>query len=218
MNDSIVEFYRNYWAGGGGARAEVDPTTPERERLLLECLQALPGVRDVLDAGCGGGYFLHRLRNAGYAVKGIDIAEEALTIARARLGDDVPLLRHRLDEAPWPLPDAACDVVWSSEVIEHLFGVRAYVSEARRVLRDGGYLVVTTPFHGRVKNLVVALFYFERHFNNIDGGHIRFFTRRGLGDVMTQFGFEEVQFRTIGRVSPLARTMFVVYRKAGRSA
>lgn len=103
--------------------------------------------------------------------------------------------------------------MWSSEVIEHIFGVYDYLAEARRVLRDGGYLILTTPFHGVIKNLTVALFFFDRHFNSIEGGHIRFFTRRALATLVQKFGFEEVAFSTIGRVPPLAKSMFVVYRK-----
>jgi SAM-dependent methyltransferase len=184
----------------------------------MEFLRSGPYVRDVLDAGCGGGYFLERLKKAGYGVAGIDISEDALKIARSRLGDEVPLHRHRLDEAPWPIPNESFDVVWSSEVIEHVFGVHEYVAEAHRVLRKGGHLILTTPFHGLVKNLVVALFYFDRHFNNIEGGHIRFFTRRSLTAVVRGCGFEEVAFSTIGRIPALARSMFVVFRKRGDRA
>jgi 2-polyprenyl-6-hydroxyphenyl methylase/3-demethylubiquinone-9 3-methyltransferase len=127
----------------------------------------------------------------------------------------VVLACQRLDKAPWPFPDASFDVIWSSEVIEHRFGVYEYLGEASRVLRLGGHLVVTTPFHGLVKNVVVALFYFDRHFNNIEGGHIRFFTRRALASAAAKVGFKEVAFRRIGRIPPLARSMFVVYRKTG---
>lgn len=216
--DAFVEFYRDYWARRGGAAPEADPTTPQRERLLLGALAASPGARDVLDAGCGDGHFLERLRSAGYAVTGLDVADEPLRLARARLGAAVPLVRHRLDAVPWPFGAGAFDAIWSSEVIEHLFGVREYLAEARRVLRDGGHLIVTTPYHGLVKNLVIAAWCFDRHFNNIDGGHIRFFTRRALSRLATEAGLVEVAFRTIGRVPGLARTMFVVYRKVGRSA
>ena len=72
--------------------------------------------------------------------------------------------------------------------------------------------MLTTPFHGRLKNLVVALQYFDRHFNNVDGGHIRFFTRVALRALLLRFGFTEVSFHTIGRVPALAKSMFVVYQ------
>ena len=213
MADSVQRFYDLYWRRADSAGPERDPTTPKRERLLLECLRGLPGVTTVLDAGCGSGYFLQQLQRAGYEVAGIDVSDDALAMAKARLGPDAQLYRHRLDELPWPLRDESIDVIWSSEVIEHIFGVYEYLAEANRVLRDRGHLVLTTPFHGRLKNVVVALLYFDRHFNNIDGGHIRFFTRAALKALLERFGFTEVRFRTIGRVPPLAKSMFVIYQK-----
>jgi SAM-dependent methyltransferase len=213
LGDSVERFYGLYWKRGDDTAPERDPTTPKRERLLLDVLRGIPGTKRVLDAGCGSGYFLQRLRQAGYDVAGIDLSADALAMARARVGVDAQLHRHRLDEPPWPLADASVDLIWSSEVIEHIFGVYEYLAEANRVLRDRGHLVLTTPFHGRLKNVVVALMYFDRHFNNIDGGHIRFFTRAALKALLERFGFAEVKFRTIGRVSLLAKSMFVVYQK-----
>ena len=213
MGDSVERFYQRYWGRADAAAPALDPTTPQRERLLLESLSSYPATKKVLDAGCGSGYFLERLERAGYAVTGIDISEEALTLARARVGSEVPLFRHCLDEPPWPVVDEVFDAVWSSEVIEHVYGVYEYAAEANRVLRDGGHLILTTPYHGRLKNVVVALFYFDRHFNNLEGGHIRFFTRAALRTLLGRFGFAEVAFSTIGRVPPLAKSMFVVYEK-----
>lgn len=213
MGDSVERFYEIYWGRADAAAPEQDPTTAERERLLLEFLCGLPRTKKVLDAGCGSGYFLQRLQRAGYDVAGIDIAEEALKLARGRVGAEVPLYRHRLDEPSWPVQDGSFDAVWSSEVIEHIYGVYEYVAEANRVLRHGGHLILTTPFHARLKNIAVALLYFDRHFNNVEGGHIRFFTRAALKTLLGKFGFVEVRFRTIGRVPPLAKSMFGVYEK-----
>jgi 2-polyprenyl-3-methyl-5-hydroxy-6-metoxy-1,4-benzoquinol methylase len=213
LSNSVERFYGLYWDGADGTDSELEPTTPTRERLLLECLHGLPGVKRVLDAGCGSGYFLQRLQQSGYEVTGIDVSENAVVMAKVRVGANAQLYRHRLDEPPWPVGDGSFDAVWSSEVIEHIYGVYEYVAEANRVLRDGGHLILTTPFHGCLKNVVVALFYFDRHFNNVEGGHIRFFTRAALRTMLEKFGFAEVKFRTIGRVPSLAKSMFVVYQK-----
>ena len=169
MSDSAERFYQLYWARADAGAPARDPTTPQRERLLLESLGSYTATRTVLDAGCGSGYFLERLQRVGYEVTGIDISEEALKLARVRVGAEVPLYRHCLDEPPWPVADEAFDAVWSSEVIEHVYGVYEYAAEANRVLRDGGHLILTTPYHGRLKNVVVALFYFVRHFNSVEG-------------------------------------------------
>src|SRR5271165_7465303 len=72
----------------------------------------------VLDVGCGEGWFTAELARAGFAVVGVDVAEEPLRRARARY----PTLDLRVVgvEGSWPLPDAGFDAVWAGETIEHV--------------------------------------------------------------------------------------------------
>ena len=58
-----------------------------------------------------------------------------------------------MEGAPLPFAEDAFDVVWAGEVLEHVADVVGLLAEVRRVLRWGGTLLVTTPWHGR---LVVA--------------------------------------------------------------
>ena len=48
-------------------------------------------------------------------------------------------------DAPLPLGDSVFDLVLCAETIEHVRDVQLLLSEARRVLRPGGALAVTTP-------------------------------------------------------------------------
>jgi 2-polyprenyl-6-hydroxyphenyl methylase/3-demethylubiquinone-9 3-methyltransferase len=72
--------------------------------------------------------------------------------------------------------------------LEHLFDVGAALTEINRVLRPGGKFVLTTPYHGLVKNLIVRVLAFERHYDPC-GSHIRFFTRRSLKLCLEKAGF-----------------------------
>ena len=80
---------------------------------------------------------------AGCDVVAVDVAEEALRRARAR----VPGLDARRvhEGGPLPLDEDAVDVVWAGEVLEHVADVVGLLAEVRRVLRWGGRLLVTTP-------------------------------------------------------------------------
>ena len=62
-------------------------------------------------------------------------------------------------DGPLPLEDNSFDVVWASEVIEHVADTGRWLSEVRRVLKPGGRLLLTTPSHGRLR---VALGGIER--------------------------------------------------------
>jgi 2-polyprenyl-3-methyl-5-hydroxy-6-metoxy-1,4-benzoquinol methylase len=162
-----------------------------RRQFLLEHVRA--GER-VLDVGCGEGHFAAELARAGAQVVGIDVAEVPLRRARGRH----PELDLRLvaAEGPWELADASFDVVWAGEVIEHVADTAAWLSEVRRVLRSGGRLLVSTPAHGRLALMRVALSRraFAARFDP-RGDHLRFYSRETLTRVLGDLGLEEIQVR-----------------------
>jgi SAM-dependent methyltransferase len=97
--------------------------------------------RRVLDAGCGTGFFSARARAAGAEVVSLDIGVNLLRMARKK-----GLTRlAAADLLAAPFPDAAFDVVVSSECIEHTPFPPAAVAELARVLKPGGLLALTCP-------------------------------------------------------------------------
>jgi SAM-dependent methyltransferase len=170
-----------------------------------------PGER-VLDLGCGEGDFCAELASAGIDPIGAEVAEAALERARERH----PGLRFELVEAHGPLPfdAAAFDVVWASEVIEHVADTGRWLSEVRRVLRPGGALLLTTPYHGRLKNLLLAVTGFEAHFDPT-GQHLRFYTRRSICRTLEAFGFERIETTSAGG-TPLLRETLIARARRGR--
>ncbi len=81
------------------------------------------------------------------------IAEAAVLRARAT-GADVRLLE---DDGTIPFGHGEFDLVWCSEVLEHVPDTIGLLTEARRVLKRGGRLLVTVPDHGRLKRTLIAL-------------------------------------------------------------
>lgn len=208
-------FYESYWSGRE-APPDHDPTTPSRKRRLLESLRhfGVPKPGRILDLGCGAGEFSQFMADSGYRTTGVDIASAA--IDRARRQSQQVEFRVLNDDFTIPAVSAEFDAVWSTEVIEHVFDVHSHLSEINRVLRDGGLYILTTPFHGRLKNILVSLLKFDRHFDP-DGSHIRFFDRRGLHRCLTRAGLQPILWGGIGRIWPLYRTWFVVSRKTASS-
>jgi SAM-dependent methyltransferase len=155
-----------------------------------------------LDLGCGDGRFTGELARAGADALGVDVAEAALVRARAR----EPSLEFRLApiDGTLPLEDNAFDLVWASEVIEHVADTARWLSEARRVLVPDGRLLITTPSHGRLR---VALGGVER-FSEPLGDHLHLYTSASLRRVLEEFGFTGVE---VGAVAgpPLLKRMLL---------
>jgi SAM-dependent methyltransferase len=193
----VRRHYEDFWAD---APQDPEPWAWERRRALL-LAEARPGER-VLDLGCGAGRFVAALQAAGADPVGVEVAEAALERARRNApGAD---LRAIEPDGSLPLEHASVDLVWCSEVLEHVADTAYALLEARRVLRPGGRLLVTVPFHGRLKGTLIALARFDAHFDPL-GQHLRFYTRTSLEATLRQAGFDSVRVRPWGG-PPLLRT------------
>lgn len=191
------EYYEELWSS---LPAELRPPDLELRRRFLRA-EARPGDR-ALDLGCGEGVLTALLSDAAGEVVGADVAQAALD----RAGAAHPGLDFRLVPIDGPLPfeDGWFDLVWSSEVIEHVADTARWLSEVRRVLAPGGRLALTTPSHGRLR---VALAGMER-FSEPLGDHLHLYTARSLHALLEEFGFAQVRVRTAGG-PPLLRRLLL---------
>jgi SAM-dependent methyltransferase len=140
-----------------------------------------------LDVGCGDGYFTTELARRGCDATGVDFSITGLSTAQKR-ASNAKFMEHDLSKGI-PFPDSTFDLVWCSEVLEHLFSPLTTINEIKRVLRPGGLFLTTVPYHDVVKNVAIALFAFEKHYDPTYP-HIRYFTRKSLGSLLRQADLE----------------------------
>lgn len=191
------QYYEDLWRR---LPADLEPPEWEMRRALLQ--RELRAQDRVLDLGCGAGAFSALAAASGASTTGADVAQAAVERARAAY----PGLDFRLVpfDGPLPLGDSSFDLVWASEVIEHVADTAAWLWEVRRVLAPGGRLLLTTPAHGRLRLLLHGI---ERY-SDPQGDHLHLYTARSLRGLLEEFGFAQV---TVGAASGpplLRRTLF----------
>lgn len=125
------------------SRQYDDEPNPTRDAAVAVLARLLPPLADldVLELGAGTGQSTSRLLGARSLVA-LDFSEEMLSKARLRLAvPELRFIRHDLCE-PLPFADSEFDLVTENLVFEHVQDLAPVLSEAFRVLRPGGRLVV----------------------------------------------------------------------------
>ena len=180
--------------------------------VLERYLEDLPEGARVLDLGCGNGALLATFRGRGWDLHGLEISESGVEIARK----NVPEAKFYLADATAPLEgailDQRFDAVISTEVIEHVFAPRGLVRNAMSVLKPGGKILLTTPYHGYLKNIMVAMSgRHDSHYDPLyDWGHIKFWSIDTLSRLLWDAGFEQVEYTGAGRLPYLWKSLVMV--------
>lgn len=182
---------------------------------LLPPLQALlpHSPSQILDLGCGDGRLSHHLASWGHQVVGMDQSTSGIAIAQAQYPQQ-QFIQASLYEAV-PQFEYQFDVVVAVEVIEHLLYPRELLRMAKYYLKPGGLLIVTTPYHGYLKNLAIALTnHWDQHWNPLwDGGHVKFFSVNTLEKLLQEEGWQDAEFRFAGRMPLLWKSMLCAVRR-----
>jgi len=211
---SLRDYHESLWEG---IPPGLEPSYASlRAAFLVGYLAAERGrlgrrVR-VLDIGCGEGYFADVLARAGAEVVGCDVAEEPLRRARAvHPGLDLRLVEP---DGPLPFEGAGFDIVWVGETIEHVHDTASWLSEVRRVLRSGGLILLSTPDHGLLWRLRLALSErtFAAHFDP-SSDHLRFYVPVTLAELLGDFGFAEVDVTRRGGIPGARRVLLTSGRR-----
>jgi 2-polyprenyl-3-methyl-5-hydroxy-6-metoxy-1,4-benzoquinol methylase len=181
--------------------------------LLSALDQCGPLARRVFDLGCGNGSVAHVVSGRGYDVIGVDPSKAGIEQAQIRF----PHLKLENGSAYEPLADryGRFPVLYSLEVVEHIYAPRIYAKTIADLLEPGGTAIISTPYHGYWKNLTMALMgAMDKHFTALqDHGHIKFWSEKTLRQLLSEVGLEVKSIRRVGRIPVLAKSMLVVVQK-----
>ncbi len=182
---------------------------------IIGILRRFSGVAEICDLGCGNGYLSRRLAASGYKVTGVDASTNGIRLAKETGAAGAAFLCAPVDLPLVETLGRRFDAVVASEVIEHFYRPLDLLRVAHGILKPGGVLLLTTPYHGYLKNLLIALLgHHDKHFNPLwEGGHIKFFSIPTLRALLLSQGFENVRFDFFGRVPLLAKSMVSTARR-----
>jgi len=175
------------------------PSYLVKRQAILDYLPGCQGKK-ILEVGCGCGDLLHVLEREGFQGVGIDISEEALTVAASGLsGRGISLACCTPDDLLEEF-----DVVIASEVMEHHQDDLLFLRQLRKRLRNGGHLLLTVPAHMK-----------DWGPNDTSCGHVRRYERRQLSALLDLAGFSDISVYSYG--VPIYNLMKPFYDFAIRS-
>jgi 2-polyprenyl-3-methyl-5-hydroxy-6-metoxy-1,4-benzoquinol methylase len=180
----------------GDKTPEMVEFTNTRVALALEMIRnerARTGnALRVLDVGCGDGTFSEMIMDMGNEVHGVDVRPDRVESARQK---GVRAMVADLSKG-LPFDNVFFDLVYASEVLEHIYDTEFFLQEARRVLKKNGALVVTVPNIACLPNRVRAILGLypkyvapaRKHWGV--GEHMRAFTKNVLTELLIRNGFQ----------------------------
>lgn len=162
----------------------------------------------LLDLGCGNGSLSHVVAQQGWQVIGVDNSPKGINIAQSSF-PDCQFICGDIYDLPFLSMVHSFDLVLAVEVIEHLYYPKELVRAAKKCLKPNGRLILTTPYHGYLKNLILAITgKLDNHFTVLwDNGHIKFFSVKTLTQLLKNEGAYDIKFQCAGRFPYLWKSM-----------
>ena len=124
--------------------ANIERFWPQKARSADQASRPLTGLR-ILDIGCGGGLLAEPMARLGATVTGIDVTSAAITAATSHAKQaDLDIDYHCSTAEDFASTDVTFDVIYASEVIEHVADRELFIKAIARMLDPKGVVIVTT--------------------------------------------------------------------------
>jgi SAM-dependent methyltransferase len=147
------QYWYQYWKARLTPKyytsAEANDLTSDQLGSILLRVMSPQGLH--LEAGCGAGYWVAALRHNGFNIEGIEYARDLVDLVHAT-NHELPVRQG--DVLHIDSPDDHYDSYLSIGVVEHrVEGPQPFLSEAYRVLKPGGKILISVPFFGPTRKL-----------------------------------------------------------------
>jgi len=173
------------------------------QTVTCDYIIKLKNVKRILDVGCGDGTLLNHLRNMRSTFELYGLEVDKRQIKKARLLK-VNVIRTNIENNRFEFPKKYFDVIVCTEIIEHILDTDNLLIKIRKVLKDDGYLIISTPNMGWIYHIIRLILnhgpktsfkapsYHAYRGDLRDGGHVHYFTKTDLNDIFIDNGYQIV--------------------------
>jgi 2-polyprenyl-6-hydroxyphenyl methylase/3-demethylubiquinone-9 3-methyltransferase len=148
VDNQLYDRLAGSWWEEQGMLHSLAALTPPRLATLRRFLRELgvdPRGKRTLDIGCGGGLLAEEFTRLGCEVSGIDPSTESIAAALAHAAAAGLRIEYRTGTGEAiPYPDAAFDIAYCCDVLEHVADLPRVIGETARILRPGGVFLFDT--------------------------------------------------------------------------
>lgn len=198
----------------------IEKSIKQNQDNILNLLETQKNAR-ILDLGCDDGVWAFKLAKkiGTNDIYGVELIDERVDIAKK---NNIKTLKANLNDK-LPFDDNFFDVIHSNQVIEHLINTDLFLEEVFRILRPGGYAIISTENLSSWHNIFALIFGFQpfsmTNFSNKgtfgnpfslwnkstlykqmpeSWQHNRLFSYYGLKDLLQKYNFKIVKIKTSG--------------------
>jgi SAM-dependent methyltransferase len=171
----------------GVSTLEVADLKQASAALFLDDILGLEKHRPgrLLEIGCAHGDFLQVAQQRRFEIHGVEYSPDAVNVANRRLGRSC-VQQGTAESAN--LPKNYFDVVFLSDVIEHVRNPKRFITALRDSLKLGGLIYIATPSTDSWSRKLMG-----RHWMEYKLEHLFYFNRRSLAELLQDNGFSEIR-------------------------
>ena len=212
MNKIIKEYPEYHWKNN---KVQTHNIVHKIEKILAKFK---PLNLSHLDVGCGNGAITKQITNFFKSTHGIDTSKQGINFANQIR--DIPNTNFSCESVDDLInKNKKFQFVSSFEVIEHVYDPFHFINSLYHVTEDNGYVLISTPYHGYLKNLLISLLNLnDKHYTVLwPHGHIKFFSVNSLTNLINRYKFEIQSINYSGRIYPFSHSMIFLLKKISQN-